>query len=250
MFNAWVASMSDALPEKFNLVFRGQLAKGVDSGVAKKNIAQLFKISDAKVEAMFSGKAIVLKRGLTADAANKYRVAIKKAGALVEVEQERPPETRGRAVFVASTENGSSVISGMGAIPGTETNVEKQKEESDGETGLSLAPIGTEVLTAKERPVQPVAKIDTSNLSLRPPGESLLDASEYKVAEPAHQISSSLELAPSGTDVLKPQERRPEVVVDVDISGLKIDESGAKLSPQPKTPPPPPDISGIALVKN
>jgi len=50
--------------ERFNLVFSGDLARGADLAQAKKNLGRLFKISDEKVEALFSGKAITLKKNL------------------------------------------------------------------------------------------------------------------------------------------------------------------------------------------
>lgn len=248
--------MSDALPEKFDLVFRGQLAKGFDPETAKKNLGQLFKISTAKVEALFSGKPVTLKRGLSAESANKYRVAIKKAGALVELVEDKPAEKRGKAVFTASTEAGSTSVSGMGAIPGTQSAaaaisgtepLSAAGEADDG--GLSLAPLGTAVLTTEERKPVELRQVDTSRLSLRPPGKSLLDASEYRAVPAAREISSTLELAAPGADVLTPKERKAEVIADIDISGLELDDSGENLAPAVKTPPPPPDVSGISLEK-
>lgn len=104
--------------EKYDLVFSGQVVKGVDLAVAKKNIGQLFKLDAKKVEALFSGKKVVLKRGLNMDAAGKYRVAIKKAGALVELVMQQPvAPSRGKAVFGEPPAAGGSP--GPGAIPGT-----------------------------------------------------------------------------------------------------------------------------------
>ena len=77
--------------ERFDLVFSGELVAGFDVAQVKKNIQALFRIDDAKVLVLFSGKPIALRKGLDADAANKYRVAMKKAGARVDVVLSREP---------------------------------------------------------------------------------------------------------------------------------------------------------------
>jgi len=81
--------MSDQ--EIFDLVFKGELVKGAELGTVKSNIGKLFKMAPEKVEALFSGKAITLKKGLDFDAANRYRVAIKKAGARVDLVEKKAP---------------------------------------------------------------------------------------------------------------------------------------------------------------
>lgn len=85
--------------ERFDLVFGGELVRGADPAQARKNIGNLFKITEAKVEALFSGKPVTLKKGLDFATANKYLVAIKKAGCRVDVVECKASALKGKTNF-------------------------------------------------------------------------------------------------------------------------------------------------------
>ncbi|TVZ37792.1 hypothetical protein P886_2137 [Alteromonadaceae bacterium 2753L.S.0a.02] len=243
--------------EKFDLIFKGELAKGVELAIAKKNIAQLFKINAEKVDALFSGKAVVLKRGLNADAANKYRVAIKKAGALVDLAINQPVQTRGKASF-GEAPSASSQVTAPGAIPGTipgtqssvPTTAAAQKEASVAEqssSGLTIAPAGSDLLQPSERAALPEVEVNTSAISLRENDGNLLDDSEYTQQPEVDFSFDEYDLAEPGADVLKPEERKKVTAVAVDTSGLEMGNLGENLAPPKKPAPAPPDTSGISL---
>lgn len=250
--------------EKYDLVFSGQVVKGVDLAVAKKNIGQLFKLDAKKVEALFSGKKVVLKRGLNMDAAGKYRVAIKKAGALVELVMQQPvAPSRGKAVFgeppAAGGSPGPGAIPGtgsMGTIPGTgpssatSAGFGARGAAAADEDGFGLAPPGADLLQPQERKEAPVVEVDTSGLSVRAEGGNLLDDSEYRSTPERELDLSDYDLAEPGADVLKPEERRIQKPVEVDVSGLSAAAPGENLAPPRPAPPPAPDVSGIELVDN
>lgn len=240
--------------EKYNLVFKGQLAKGVALADAKKNIAQLFKVSAAKVDALFSGQAVVLKRDLNADAANKYRVAIKKAGALVDLVQVRESKAPlGKANFgvpeeppVAPAKKASAAPGAIpGTIPGTKPKPEVTPEpESE---YLTLAPVGADLLVGSERKVTPRREVDTSGLSLRENTGNLLDARETETPPLAEPEVVDFGLAEPGALVLREEERPKVAAVEVDISGLELGELGGNLAPAKPAPPAAPDVSGLSL---
>lgn len=254
---------SDSAEEKFNLVFRGQLVKGVDTAVAKRNLGQLFKIDAGKVEAMFSGKPIVLKRGLSADVANKYRVAIKKAGALVELVFDAPAKPRGKAQFgepqpasnsaTTSASNLGAIPgteSGMGVIPGTQPMSPASAEETDGlrAPNWQLAPLGADMLLPQEQYQPAPVEVDTSSLSVRDAAAgNLLDDGEYTEHVDVELDLGAYDLTDAGTDVLRPDERQPPIKVDIDISGLSLGKPGDTLAPVKPAPPPAPDVSNIRL---
>ena len=66
----------------FEVVFHGQVRPGVDVAQARARIGQLFQVGDQQLEVLFSGRRIVIKQGLDEAAAEKYRQAIERAGAL------------------------------------------------------------------------------------------------------------------------------------------------------------------------
>ena len=48
----------------FAIVFRGRLQAGADPAAVRANFAKLFNIDAARVEQMFSGQAVIIKKGL------------------------------------------------------------------------------------------------------------------------------------------------------------------------------------------
>lgn len=64
-----------------NILFFGDLIDGFDLPQAKANLSTLFKIDDtAKIDALFSGKQVTLKKNLDAAKAKKYLAVLQKAG--------------------------------------------------------------------------------------------------------------------------------------------------------------------------
>ncbi|WP_137888894.1 DUF805 domain-containing protein [Pseudomonas sp. 2FE] len=75
--------MTDA---RFKIVFTGELMPAVTLDTVKDNLARLFKSDRAKIDGLFSGNAVALKRDLTASEADKYLAALQSAGAKVRKE--------------------------------------------------------------------------------------------------------------------------------------------------------------------
>lgn len=273
--------MSD---ERFNLVFKGQLAKSVDMNTAVRNLAQLFKIDPAKAKSLFGGQATVLKRDLDMDTANKYRAAIKKAGAIAELQmvespkaapaaaaQPAPQKSQGKAVFGArdpvtaqSPSNASPPKSGSQVAPRPPLpTVDESGDEFTTSAGVfgaprpqpanldvpdfGVAPAGVDLLKADEKLQVESLQIDTSALSLKESEGNLLNDDEYEEVVPLPVDTEAFDIAPPGADVLKPEERKPEQVTEVDTSGLSLGKLGENLAPPKPTAPPPPDTSDISL---
>lgn len=70
--------------QQFAIVFRGRLLAGADPLAVRANFAKLFNIDAARVEQMFSGQPVIIKKGLDLLGADKYKAALAKAGALVD----------------------------------------------------------------------------------------------------------------------------------------------------------------------
>lgn len=137
--------------QRFEIVFRGDIVSGNSLADVKSRIQQLFKADSAQLERLFSGRPVVLKRGLDSETSERYRNTIHKAGALIEV---RP--------MAAESEQ-----------PDDNADSDASQEE-----GWVIAPVGADILTASERPEPPVQNINTSHLSVAPPGTDVLSAKE------------------------------------------------------------------------
>lgn len=66
---------------RFKIVFDGTLMPQTPLETAKENLARLFKSDASKIEALFNGQSVVLKRDLSDDEADKYLRALHGAGA-------------------------------------------------------------------------------------------------------------------------------------------------------------------------
>ncbi|MFV3329303.1 DUF805 domain-containing protein [Pseudomonas sp. NY15437] len=73
---------------RFKIVFDGALMPQTPLETAKENLARLFKSDASKIDALFSGQPVVLKRDLTGDEADKYLRALHGAGANARKEAE------------------------------------------------------------------------------------------------------------------------------------------------------------------
>lgn len=74
--------MSD---QHYKIVFQGRTVKGTDETQARANVQSLFRISDARVDQLFSGQPVVIKSGVDRAHAEKYLSRLRDAGAEAEM---------------------------------------------------------------------------------------------------------------------------------------------------------------------
>ncbi|VUD53252.1 hypothetical protein TDB9533_01797 [Thalassocella blandensis] len=234
--------------ELYDIVFKGDLVKSVDPATAKQNVGKLFKMDGAKLDALFSGKTIVLKRGLDFDTASKYRVAIKKAGAVVNLQAQqdstpKPKPSQGKAVFGEQPSQASQQpVSATPSAPAVQQN-----SAAEDDAAFTIAPVGSDMIEAKDRPRVAAVQVDVAGISLKEGGGDLLEDNEKRRYEDAQIDTSALDVAPVGADVLTVSERKKVEAVEVDVSALNIAEPGSRLSDPSPEPPPAPDVSRIQL---
>jgi len=81
--------MSD---KKYRVVFKGDMAAGVQIDDVKQKLAASFKTDIAKIDKLFSGQRKVIKKGADLEACEKARKAFERAGAICFIEPEQAPE--------------------------------------------------------------------------------------------------------------------------------------------------------------
>jgi TM2 domain-containing membrane protein YozV/Tfp pilus assembly major pilin PilA len=74
----------------YRIIFEGKIVEGFDEDTAKANLQRLFKTDRASVEKLFSGKRVVLKKGITAAEVQNYHGALNNAGLRFTAEAEQP----------------------------------------------------------------------------------------------------------------------------------------------------------------
>ena len=239
----------------FEVVFKGKLVEGAEADQVKARVAALFKVDVSKVERLFSGATVSIKKGVDEQTAKKYQLALQKAGAITtvvnraaaEVEAPKPvpqPSTppaepgkrasfavdepqavTGRAQFGSPDESSPQVVAP--ASPAS----------SKGEEGPQATPPPAQFGSAEDAPA-PRQAVETM------PSVEGLHKSVVKEAPQGVGEWGDANVDAPGTVLVEHQEV-PEP--QIDTSQLSVDQVGAELSQHEEVPPPQVDISGFTL---
>lgn len=193
---------------EFDIIFRGDIVFGHQLAEVKVRLQQLFKADAAKIDALFTGRPVPLKRNLDEATANKYRDALIKAGAMVEVcpTASSPANAAPKPAPVA------------------------RREPEPAHARWTLAPLGSDLLPARERPATPApVQVDISSLSLRPAEGNLVDNSEVQEEVFAQVIAPDLGLAAVGEDLISADEKFELPLVEIELEDWEIAEAGSDL---------------------
>ena len=253
----------------FDIYFRGEILDGFTVSQCHQNIAQLFKASPEKVQLLFSGKVVALKKGLDKPTALKFQQALKNAGVKIYIKQ-----AQADASAQADTSAQAAPQAPQARTAPQESPVVAKENPTttnhDADDSLILLPPGSDVLTEDEREHIEIPDIDTSNIHLssafdapaetpKPApaapdvshitaaavGADILEGVEKAATKPAPD-TSHIHLGQVGEDLLP--EKEDVVVSAPDTSSIKLAEVGADMDPsEKKTPPPAPDTSHIKL---
>ncbi|MEJ2574395.1 MAG: hypothetical protein P8164_12530 [Gammaproteobacteria bacterium] len=202
--------MSD---KTYQIVVAGELVDGTNLPEVKAKLAALFKTPAERLDPLFSGKRVVIKKGLAADIAGKYVAAVRSAGLQCRAEE-----------IVAEGEAQQPSPGPTAAAP-----------------GISLAPVGVTII---EPPAVTVPKFDVSAYSMAPAGETLIEPP----AIPALDIDiSALNMDPvgDGTQLVEAERVAPAVI---DTANLNLAPAGSDVGEMKREEgPPPPDTSHLNL---
>lgn len=259
----------------FDIIFRGDILPGHQLLQVKSQLAKLFKADEQKINALFAGGAVALKRNLELAAAEKYQAVLRKAGADVQVAAAGTVKTatpgarkvasqrRGDPAAAApkmtlqqrleaaagselesAAENEPAVASAPTIAEATETTADDHSR-AEGELGLS--PVGSDLLNQSERREFTAVSVDTSYMSLREPEGNLLDDDEITRVD-AVEVDADFELAEVGADILRDSEKRVLPEARVIVPEVDLAPAGSDLGQiPPAEPPPPPDTSKISV---
>lgn len=209
---------------EFDIIFRGDIVFGHQLAEVKAKLQQLFKADAAKVDALFTGRPVPLKRNLDEATANKYRDALIKAGAMVEI----------------CSSDTSPANAAPKPVPAPRRAVEAVASTAPDEVvsaGWTLAPLGADLLPARERPQPPAPLVvDISGLSLRPAEGNLVDVSEVHEEVGAVVVAPDLGLAAVGTDLISADEKLALPLVEIELEDWGIAEAGSDLLTEDERP--------------
>lgn len=150
----------------FEVAFQGQVRSGVSQDQARARIGQLFQVGGEQLDVLFSGRRVVIKQGLDESAAEKYRQAIERAGALCSIDPmdaaPEPVEAHSQA-RQATGQSQRSHVEPRDAYMAAFSDVEAPD--------FDIAPVGADLQDDYDSFIP--LPIDLSALSLAPPGADL-----------------------------------------------------------------------------
>lgn len=190
------------MSERYRLVFRGEVLEGQHKAVVKQRLGVALKVDGARLEAMFTGKAVTIRKDADTDTAARFQIAFKRAGA------------RLRVLPVALEE-----------APAVEP-----KSSPPSEGGYRLAPAGA--LMAEQRPAAPPTVVATDHLSLAAPGTALSAPRSYTATVPD---VSHLTVAALGADLRSPAQTRLAETAPIAAPTWEVARAGVDLIP--RSPP-------------
>jgi hypothetical protein len=173
----------------FEIVFRGKLLRDFDRATVVNNLTQLLRIDAARAEAMLGQAKLVLKRGLSKDAASRYQEVLRQAGVMVAAIAESSA-TPGNPASTATEAAPAPVSAPVSATPATAAPARAATAATT--TSLTLAAVGTPVLEQQGRPA--ARNYDLSAFTLDAPGTVLV---VKKPPPPRSFDTSMLELEPA-----------------------------------------------------
>lgn len=71
--------------QEYQVVFRGEILPDMPMDTVKANLAKLFQADAARIEGLFGGRAVILKKGLGREEGERYRLVLEKAGILCQL---------------------------------------------------------------------------------------------------------------------------------------------------------------------
>ena len=223
-----------AMDERYRLVFRGEVLEGQHKAVVKRRLTELMKLDEARLEKLFSGSPVVVKRDVDRKTAARYQALFKQAGGRLRVLAEQPGNdvaqdtaapAPGRTAAAAPTVPAAPAAA---AAPGSPT-------------GSTL----TIVSSYFPPPAEPAPEIQAPEFGVAEVGATLLEAVE---SPPVVVPEADFELAEVGADLLP--ERVQATPPEIGFIDFEVAEVGADLGPGDRGEAiAPPDVSHIQLAE-
>lgn len=179
----------------YEVIFSGQMVAGADPLQVRQAVQRLFNASEQMLDQLFSGRKVVVKRGVDLATAEKYRQAFVRAGALVEVVGDTVAESAAQQEVAAAP---------GGNPPGSAATA------SRGLPPLEVAP--------RDEYMAAFSHVQAPDFGLAATGENLLQ--ETREVATADIDVSAISLAPAGSDLEQLPGAEPIAVPDT--SHLKI----------------------------
>ncbi len=206
--------------ELYDIFFRGGVMPGENIDNVKDNLAKLFKANATQIDAMFSGRAIVIKKSLGKDAALQYQAAMEKAGAKVILrEKAGTPDSLTPSPIASTASNQVKAPKPVTPQPSTvQAPAEAVATSTSDDSSWGLAPVGSDVLSESERTPFVPKDVDTSAIKLT---SAFAEPEIAKMPPPPPPNTDHISVAAVGSDILAEKQPEPPKP-DIDLSGMEV----------------------------
>ena len=195
------------MTDEYRLIYSGEVFEGQHSAVVKKRLAALLKLDGERMDVLFSGKAVVVKKAADEKTAARYQAAFQKAGARLRV----------LPLDEADTESPSN------ATPPSATEPDTASPAASG--GLAVLPPGSAVLNDDERQDFTPVDVNTDHLSVA--GASFaIDGDDPNLPEPEVPNVDHLSVAELGALIGQEQNSDDLMVAEIEVD-FDLAEVGA-----------------------
>lgn len=264
-----MAGMSDL----YSIIFRGDILPGHQLTEVRQRMAQLFKLDDAKLATVFSGKPVVLKKDCDLATAEKMKAVLNKAGAEVEIKSGSPttaplappPPSAPKPVAAAPVAPPrpaapsvapppprpaapAAAAPAPAAVPKPTQAPAQSAPVAPG--GLKVAGVGVLMSEAERAALRkPPVQVKTDHISLEKRASNFMAADEKPAPAKRPEIKApDFGVAAVGSDLLKDDEKRVFEELKLDLSGIQLAEVGADmLSPEDKIPLPVMEVAELKV---
>ncbi len=164
--------------QSFDIYFLGEMLPDADPARVRQGVAKLFKIQEDRIDRLFSGKPIRVKRAVDVEVASRYREAFRDVGALIQIVPNGSPPPAAKSPAVTGA--------GPAPVPDREAPAETAAPplpEVSESGDFELAEPGAII---DHSPTPPPAEIDTGSLEALPPNTGSL--ADCKVEKPPRKI--------------------------------------------------------------
>lgn len=237
---------------QFDVYFSGETLDGQDPEAIKLAVGDLFGISGAKLDALFSGTPIRIKKNLNADKAGRFREVFRNAGAVVQIVPAGKPPGENPSQQTTATSGGLN-LAPAGSRLSTEPAVAQPPPGANipPTDHLKIAPQNpfSDPPPSAGNDAHMTVEIATSHLEAAPPRSGSLETfTQQRAPVPLPDISS-LSLAPLEEETKDEEEAEsPEMLPDTSHLQASPPNSGSLEDCTEEKPPVPiPDISGLSL---
>jgi len=229
----------------YAIFFLGEPINGVSEDQLKANLGKLFKCGPEKVERLFSGKPVIVKKNLAAQQAKAYQQALVKAGAKTIIKDEaalaKPSVKKSVPADSTSTPGLSAGLSSLINYNSSSPPAAKEQQIAQANTtrtdaavstqnttgvssGITLSEPHTGTLEEFAIAVEPVDLPDISQLSMSEPETGSLEEYAPKVIPVELPDISYMDITDMNDRPLSDQSSRPKPVEIPDVSAITMSE--------------------------